>query len=528
MSNAVMLSTKLGRLTPADLPTPPEVALRVMRACSDPKMNSQQLARIVASDTALVAELLRIVNSPYFGMGRKVATPAQAVVVMGARALRNFVLSFSARESLRAAEALPGFDALSYWEAVLRRAAGAQLLAEALTVDPEQAFTVGILQDFGLLALFSCFPGHAQAWNQMRTLNPEERQQYELDLFGISHDRVAGLLTDSWCLPEEIAAPIKHHHRDGHSDLPASQVAAVRIAVCADWIAAVFTAADKRLALARCRKLLGDYFGFNVAAADELFAAVPGAVEHIAALLSLDVAVQASFEDVLNHANRELIETSVNSLDRAPRLERALVERERLAEELQQAYERLAQLAYYDPLTTLVNRRRFDELFGAEIARHSRSGKALSLLIMDLDLFKHINDAHGHLFGDAVLQAVSGVLKGTLRSSDVAARIGGEEMCLLLPETDAAGALIAAERVRRAIERLSFPHRSGEVTLTASFGGHTWHCAARDVSGVREVLQNTAQVMTQILAQADQALYQSKAAGRNRVTWTSAPEHASQ
>ena len=203
-----------------------------------------------------------------------------------------------------------------------------------------------------------------------------------------------------------------------------------------------------------------------------------------------------------------------------------MAERERLAEELQQAYERLAQLAYYDPLTALVNRRRFDELFSAEIGRHSRSGKPLSLVMVDLDHFKQINDAYGHPFGDAVLQPVSGVLKGALRSSDVAARMGGEELCLLLPETDGEGAYIAAERVRGAIERLSFPHRSGDVSLTASFGGCTWRCTAQDMAAMRDVLQQIPQIMSHIIADSDNALYCSKRAGRNCIIWSEPHEQA--
>lgn len=518
MTTSSALDTKLGRITPADLPTPPEVAIRVMRACSDPDVSSRQISSIIGGDAVLVAELLRMVNSPFFGIGREIDSVSQAVVVLGLRPLRNFMLLFSARESLRA-ETLPGFDALSYWEAVLRRAVGARLLAEALGADADVAFTVGVLQDIGLLALFVSFPEQAKSWEEMRALNPEERLCFEADTFGTSHDHVAHLLCKSWSLPDEIALPLTYHHRDFLNEAPTARLSLIQIAACADWVAAVFAAADKRLALARCRKLLGEYFGFSGAQTDELIAAVPARVESVAKALNLTIATQSALDEVLTKANRELIETSINERNRAPRLEHALSERERLAEELQQAYERLAQLAYYDPLTTLVNRRRFEELFSAEIARHSRSGKPLSLVMLDLDHFKLINDAHGHPFGDAVLQAVGGVLKDTLRSSDVAARVGGEELCLVLPETDSEGARIAAERVRCAIARLSVPHQSGEIGLTASFGGYTWRWKPQDVTAARTAPE-VSQVMAFIIAEADKALYASKLGGRNRISWS--------
>ena len=99
-------------------------------------------------------------------------------------------------------------------------------------------------------------------------LNPEERLRMELDTFGTSHDHVAELLCKSWSLPKELATPLTYHHRDFVDEVPTAQLTLMHIAVCADWIAAVFTAADKRLALARCRKLLGDHFGFNGTQAD--------------------------------------------------------------------------------------------------------------------------------------------------------------------------------------------------------------------------------------------------------------------
>ncbi|MEK7322864.1 MAG: GGDEF domain-containing protein [Pseudomonadota bacterium] len=518
MNDAAGLFTKLGRITPGDLPSPPEVAIRVMRACANADITSRQLADLVSSDTVLVAELLRVANSPFFGIGREVNSVSQAVVVMGIRSLRNFVLGFSARESLRIG-GLPGFDALSYWETVLHRAVSARLLAEMTGVDIDEAFTVGMLQDIGLLSLFLVFPEQAARWERLRGLNPDERHREEQASFGTTHDQVAALLCKSWGLPEELAFPIANHHGDFHDAASLAQLTITRIITCADWIAAVFAATDKRLALARCRKLLGDYFGFNGDTVDQLFAAVPAYVEEVAGALNLSLGPQPSFDEIVGRANRELIETAGQAQDRAPRLEYALAERERLAEELQLAYERLAQLAYYDSLTALVNRRRFDELFSAEIARHSRSGKSLSLVMLDLDHFKKINDSHGHPFGDAVLQSVSGVLKATLRSADVAARIGGEELCLLLPETTVEGGRIAAERVRHAIEKLLFPHERGEVRLTASFGGVTWRCEAQDLQSVRASLRKVPEIMAGIMDSADRMLYLSKKAGRNRLTW---------
>jgi len=134
-------------------------------------------------------------------------------------------------------------------------------------------------------------------------------------------------------------------------------------------------------------------------------------------------------------------------------------------------------------------------------------------MILDLDGFKAINDGHGHLMGDTVLQGVAQTVKNALRNSDVAARLGGDEMCLLLPETDVAGGGVAAERVRSAIEALHFDSESTQVT--SSIGGTTWQ--GEDVMRGNEIEQ----VRGSLLSTADEALYVAKKNGRNRVHWGS-------
>ena len=160
-------------------------------------------------------------------------------------------------------------------------------------------------------------------------------------------------------------------------------------------------------------------------------------------------------------------------------------------------------LATTDGLTALSNRRHFEELARAEWARFQRYGRPLSLLLLDIDNFKSINDRFGHDAGDLVLKAVAFICKTTKRQIDVAARIGGEEFVLLLPETDEADAEIAAERLRKAIQihTRTLPGENLEVTISIGVAG-----ASQAMSGF-EVL----------LKRADEALYEAKRTGRNRV-----------
>ena len=164
---------------------------------------------------------------------------------------------------------------------------------------------------------------------------------------------------------------------------------------------------------------------------------------------------------------------------------------------------RLRDTARLDPLTGLVNRRRFHEVFSTEWDRASRYGHPLSCAMIDLDFFKRINDTHGHAAGDSVLQGIAHLLESRRRTSDVLARYGGEEFCVLLPETDEAGAAAWAERGRLAIAEARIPFSDQILSVTGSLG-----VAAR--------LPDTTSPEA-LIALADQALSVAKESGRNRV-----------
>lgn len=506
-----MITTKLGTLMPQDLPSAPEAALRIVRACGDPEVTNKDLQEILGTDTALSLELLRIANAPFFGLRRPATKMEQVVLVLGQRLLRNMALVFIARETLRA-QSIAQFDARVYWEDTLRRAVAARLLAEAVGVDRDDAFTLGMLQDVGLLALLTAYPEVAPAWPELRRAAPDQRRHREMELFGVTHLRVGKMLAERWRLPDELSLPLAHRHDPLLEDFPPYIKKLCQLTACVDWMTAVYTAVDKRLALARCRHFLAECFNLDQHAGGALLARIPAAMNDAAAALGLQVTPQPPFEELLANANRSMLEEHHRGEAPLQNLEAALLERERLAEELQTAFERLAQLAYFDPLTSLVNRRRFDEIFITEIARHNRSRQILSVLMVDLDGFKQVNDTYGHLLGDDVLRAVAQAVKRALRISDVAARIGGDELCVLLPDTDVEGGKTAAARLRDTIAGLRFGGALTAVRVSVSIGGGSW-----SGNGNREI--NLEAIHDTLIDTADKALYYSKNNGRNQVNW---------
>lgn len=172
----------------------------------------------------------------------------------------------------------------------------------------------------------------------------------------------------------------------------------------------------------------------------------------------------------------------------------------------------LVRLATLDGLTGIANRRSLDGTLEREWRRCARAELPLSLLLVDIDKFKALNDSQGHPMGDECLRQMGAIIGSTVRrASDFSARYGGEEFAVLLPETDALGAAAVAERVRAEVEALAFPNEAGGLpggVVTVSIGGATlWPVPGEEKSGPVALIQ-----------MADQCLYQSKRSGRNRTT----------
>ncbi len=162
-------------------------------------------------------------------------------------------------------------------------------------------------------------------------------------------------------------------------------------------------------------------------------------------------------------------------------------------------------LATHDGLTGCWNRTTTDALLEHELRRAQRTATPVAFVLLDLDHFKLVNDVHGHRTGDAVLRAFAESVRGRLRSSDVFGRTGGEEFGLVLPGTDAAGALWLVDGIRRAIEVLAVTGADGQtVSVTVS-------------AGVAVAEPNLPLTGDRLYGQADQALYEAKRTGRNRV-----------
>jgi len=244
-------------------------------------------------------------------------------------------------------------------------------------------------------------------------------------------------------------------------------------------------------------------------------------VRHIPILDGEQLVGIVSMRDLIHHYQNKL-ETAFNEarqeIDDLKKL-MSVADGEKI-DTLIQEVQRYKELSLTDYLTGLFNKRYFQTRFIEEVTRARRSSYDLSLIFCDIDYFKRINDRFGHHIGDEVLRITAQILSGSidelniisrLRKSDIIARYGGEEFVVILPETGKTGAAIAAERLRKKIEKYTFTLDGEKVHITMSFG-------------VAE-LSPTDEDHTEIIKNADYAMYKAKNSGRNRVVVYPAEEN---
>ena len=213
----------------------------------------------------------------------------------------------------------------------------------------------------------------------------------------------------------------------------------------------------------------------------------------------------------VNTANQEklLIQRQAN-LELEEKVNRKTMELRQAMDELSDANRQLEEISVKDSLTGLYNRRYFDEYFPSQYRNCSLLGKPISVLVIDIDYFKKINDVHGHLAGDECLKTIAKVITSAdQREDDKIIRFGGEEFIIVLPNTNAEGANSVAERMRQMVEKTLFVTNGRRIPLTVSVG-------------VAALVPSSSQPPESILIKADNALYEAKRSGRNCVKIASA------
>ncbi|MCU0558815.1 MAG: HDOD domain-containing protein [Desulfobacterales bacterium] len=483
--NLKHLSKKLG-----SLPTLPGVAIRILQATQREAPSISEISEIISADSPLSAKVLQAVNSPFYGLSRKITSVRQAIVFLGLNTVKNLALSFSLLKGL-ASKRMGGFDHAQFAKDALTGAIAAKLLAE--NVDRqlgENAFFLGLLQDIGILIAVHAMPETYAAVVQEAASDGSPLHEVETARLGINHMEVGAFATDSWGLPPAFSIPIGHHHCPRRlAGQPEDVVLSTRLLHLSSLYIDLFKCADPKTGHAEIETYTHAY---GLASAIDPSAFAEQVVEGSRILFpvfDLHIDEKKHFE-IIDAARRQLADLS-NEL---------LIQVHSQAKHLDQLRQQLG----LDGMTQIYNHQRFHEILEKESGRASRYKTPLSIIMADVDHFKSINDSFGHQAGDHALKSVAAHLKRQLRDSDQIARYGGEEFAIIMPMVEAKEATLAAERLRKSVESLKISHDDRSFSITMSFGVATWENSRK--SGIEGLIKK-----------ADEALYEAKNSGRNRV-----------
>jgi two-component system cell cycle response regulator len=486
------------------IPAPPAALAKVIRVASDPNGSLQELGLVCSKDAGLTIELLRLANSPRMGFADQVRNVPQAVVALGYRTVRAHAVTYAIRSAM-ASITVAGFDIELFWEDSLRRAAVAQIIAELIDYeDPFEAFALGLCQDLGSVLLALRLPHLSPAIQALRQKPGQARVEAERVLSGRTHAEEFAQSQMAKMLPDDLTKAVQHHH-DPVSSGSARIQALTQLATAADLVADVVQAWPKEVCVAAAEQCL-ESLGVKETVA-EVLDHVSERMLELSHDLQMDIGPQPTLEEVVADAQLAVLQMSQEHEQEAIRLEDLLKKQEEATRKLEEHNKKLLDMASKDPLTGMDNRRVFNRSMDTEIDRMKRYGDAFSLLVVDVDHFKRVNDTYGHPAGDKVLKELAARMKAALRDVDQIARLGGEEFGAILPSTSGTGARVAAERLRASVEGQPFAVDGLDLPITVSVGGVT----IAKGSGITDA--------DDIFTAADKAMYEAKNKGRNQVRW---------
>ncbi len=486
------------------LPTPSATALRVLELADQPNCSLVEVADVVSADPAISARILKFANSAQLaGGGPDVTTIRHAVMRLGLRAVKVTALSFSLVTDKDQAKC-PGFDHNLFWAHSLATATAARAIIDRnAPTTGDEAFIAGLLSRLGKLVFAVGCPVEYQAvlkpaGSVLKTTIESERSVLDTD-----HVELGSSLMRQWKLPRVLAQAVQYQ-------LDSRAAGADQTVRClSDAIALAHKIADCLVGASE------DITALLITPAPGL--SLPSTEPELRIWLEQ---LSATFRDTAGSLSISL-ENVPETFEMQSRAADLIAELSMTAEAdmqtIQAQKRELEQKATTDALTGLNNRAEFDRHLQIEIERSARYKRPLTLLMLDVDKFKSVNDLHGHLGGDVVLQNVAKVLRDVVRDTDFVARYGGEEFAVIAPETDLRQAAFLAERIRKALESASCTHDAKELKVTASLG-------------IASIGDPTKPVLPKAMIEnADKALYEAKRTGRNRCCFAkcaAAPEPA--
>lgn len=487
------------------LPAPPAIAIQILDAIKEKNAVPQSLSRVISSDPALAARILKIANSTLFGNRVKIHTIDHAIAMMGVEALKNIALSFVIANTGRGAQS-NGFDFNLFWKRSLTSAVSSNLLADMLGLNKDNTFVAGLLKDIGMLFMYVTHPGTYLTVFREKMSSRHTLVEAERAVFGFDHQEMGAAILEHWSFPGQVFRPIRFHHRSRQA--PVSIQEESLLLEAADKVVSAYHGCNT---IDRIKEIHRLFHSRKSITAEEITAFIDRVGQQSLEVLSsfeIDTGDMKPYSQLLREANEELKKRNLSNGQLILDLKQTKKKSDRLAKELKKANDQLRTVALRDGLTSLYNHAYFQDALLTEISRARRYYRILSLIILDIDHFKTVNDTYGYRIGDRVLRQIARRIKKGIRRADIASRYGGEKFTIILPETNLKDAVLMAERLRNDIEELRLPSDRGiDFGVTVSAGVATFDPSQSNTTTAVELIQR-----------ADRGLHLSKKLGRNRVS----------
>ena len=481
------------------LPSLPAVVVKIIDASKDPDISLSDLADILYIDPALSAKLLRMANSPMYARQREITNLQDALSLLGLNASLTISLSFSLVSSLNSnPDTGRSFD--DFWKrAILAATIARQIGLKLKQNNLEEFFLASLLQDIGILAIDSAtsdlFAGECN--NSHFT-----RVRCEMDRWGVDHADIGAWLLQSWSFPEKIYRAVLCSHANYTQKTRSFEEETFLQCI---WIAGklsdIWLGDNRERIIDQNLEAMNSLLGFTKDDMVVFLGEVDALLPDMASMFDINLFDTQERETVLCEAREILTAQNLNLIkkfDDHQNQIRSLIEKTQSIEEE----------ANKDYLTNTFNRKRIESLLDIEFKLSKERQKPLSLVFIDIDDFKPINDTYGHLAGDKVLQDIAKFFSRQIRRQDIIARYGGDEFLLLLPGTSEAAADILMQRIMVVAQKVPGTQYNGmELKVSTSIGVATYSADNSSINSPEELVNA-----------ADKALYHSKQAGKNTVT----------
>ncbi len=491
--------------TAKDLPVLSNSIAGILSLTEEDGSDASQIAEVIKRDVSLSASILRIVNSSAFGLLKKITSIDQAVVILGFNSIRNIALGIGVLNLFPTDE--QDFLAKTWQRSLATAIAARDLCRFKGSKNREVAFTGGLLHDIGLIAIYRFDPEKAVGLLRAAEINGRTPLQEEERIAGLDHVEAGRLLAEHWELPEEIVYAVMNHHDEPQSDLCSSTYGMLaQVVYLASMVGDIFYFGRKRESIQNFTENGRRLLGITPEDSDLLLQNIHQQLVEIAEYFDISVAPDTTYEGMIRRANEEIVDATVSNEATKFHLNQAFERESKLSAELEETNRKLKKMAMKDGMTGLFNRQCLNELLQKEWSRSSRHGYPLSLVMIDVDNFKSVNDTYGHQCGDDVLKKIAALLTKASRTNDLVARYGGDEFAIILPQTKLNDACMVSERYRSMVQKLSIPFDDGtNIKLTVSCGVSTAFPNRGDMD------------IGAFIQMADDALYLAKGSGRNKI-----------